>query len=127
MSEKKPQILSANLVVRKGVLSFRNPKEKARFEKFQSELAEGQSVQMMYTASEESGRLDMIAKIHAALRTLANDIGNSEDEMKKVVKRHGNYIVNGELESLADMSLQRLQSFFKTLCEVGEGCGSNLR
>ena len=95
------------------------------------ELPEGTKVEIFVSVSGEDGTNAQLAKVHAMIRQLANDIGYTFSEMKLQVKRKtGLCFVRDKQEyckSFKDCSKQELNLVIQSLIEMGDFTGLNLR
>jgi hypothetical protein len=101
------------------------------YENWIKELPEETKIEIFASISTEDGTAAQIAKIHAMIRELANDIGYSFGEMKLQVKRKAGLCINkGGSEyckSFAKCSKQELNLVIQELIEIGDFSGINLR
>jgi len=101
------------------------------YDSWVKELPEGTKIEIFASISSENGTAAQIAKIHAMIRELANDIGYSFGEMKLQVKRKAGLCINkGGSEyckSFAKCSKQELNLVIQELIEMGDFTGINLR
>ena len=95
------------------------------------ELPEGTKIEIFASISGEDGTNAQLAKIHAMIRELANEIGNTFEEMKTETKRRaGLCFVRDKQEyckSFKDCSKQELNLVIQALIEMGDFTGVNLR
>ena len=95
------------------------------------ELPEGTKIEIFASIAGEDGTNAQLAKIHAMIRELANDIGHTFQELKLEAKRKtGLCFVKDKQEyckSFKDCSKQELNLVIQTLIEIGDFTGMNLR
>ena len=95
------------------------------------ELPEGTKVEIFVSVSGEDGTNAQLAKIHAMIRELANEIGHTFQELKLEAKRKtGLCFVKDKQEyckSFKDCSKQELNLVIQSLIEIGDFTGVNLR
>ena len=95
------------------------------------ELPEGTKIEIFASVSGEDGTNAQLAKIHAMIRELANDIGHTFQEIKLEAKRKtGLCFVKDKQEyckSFKDCSKQELNLVIQSLIEMGDFTGVNLR
>tara|TARA_R110002020_G_scaffold29814_13_gene94227 strand:+ start:1821 stop:2204 length:384 start_codon:yes stop_codon:yes gene_type:complete len=95
------------------------------------ELPEGTKIEIFASVSSEDGTNAQLAKVHAMIRQLSNDIGYTFSEMKLQVKRKtGLCFVRDKQEyckSFKDCSKSELNLVIQELIEMGDFSGSNLR
>jgi hypothetical protein len=95
------------------------------------ELPEGTKVEIFVSVSGEDGTNAQLAKIHAMIRELANDIGHTFQELKLEAKRKTGlcFVRDGQeyCKSFKDCSKQELNLVIQSLIEMGDFTGLNLR
>lgn len=101
------------------------------YKKWIEELPEGTKVEIFASISSEDGSNAQIAKVHAMIRQLANDLGYTFSEMKLQAKRKTGlcWVNNGQeyCKSFKDCSKSELNLVIQALIEMGDFAGSNLR
>lgn len=101
------------------------------YESWIKELPEGTKVEIFVSVAGEDGTNAQLAKIHAMIRELANEIGHTFQELKLEVKRKtGLCFVKDKQEyckSFKDCSKQELNLVIQSLIEIGDFTGVNLR
>ena len=101
------------------------------YESWIKELPEGTKVEIFVSVAGEDGTNAQLAKIHAMIRELANEIGHTFQELKLEVKRKtGLCFVKDKQEyckSFKDCSKQELNLVIQSLIEMGDFTGVNLR
>lgn len=95
------------------------------------ELPEGTKVEIFVSVSGEDGTNAQLAKIHAMIRELANEIGHTFQELKLEAKRKTGlcFVRDGQeyCKSFKDCSKQELNLVIQSLIEMGDFTGLNLR
>ena len=95
------------------------------------ELPEGTKVEIFVSVSGEDGTNAQLAKIHAMIRELANEIGHTFQELKLEAKRKTGLCFNKDgqeyCKSFKDCSKQELNLVIQALIEMGDFTGINLR
>ena len=95
------------------------------------ELPEGTKVEIFVSVSGEDGTNAQLAKVHAMIREVANEIGHTFQEMKLEVKRKTGlcFVKDGQeyCKSFKDCSKQELNLVIQSLIEMGDFVGVNLR
>ena len=101
------------------------------YENWIKELPEGTKVEIFVSVSGEDGTNAQLAKIHAMIRELANEVGHTFAELKLEAKRKtGLCFVRDKQEyckSFKDCSKQELNLAIQSLIEIGDFTGVNLR
>ena len=123
--------LFANLTKRDGKLEYNIKAQEAIYNKFVDELPEGAKVEIFVSIAGEDGTNAQLAKVHAMIRELANEVGHTFQEMKLEAKRKaGLCFVRDKQEyckSFKDCSKQELNLVIQALIEIGDFTGVNLR
>ena len=101
------------------------------YKKWIDELPEGTKIEIFASVSGENGTNAQLAKIHAMIRELANEVGHTFAELKLEAKRKtGLCFVRDKQEyckSFKDCSKQELNLVIQSLIEMGDFTGVNLR
>ena len=101
------------------------------YDSWVKELPEGTKVEIFVSISGEDGTNAQLAKIHAMIRELANEVGHTFAELKLEAKRKtGLCFVRDKQEyckSFKDCSKQELNLVIQSLIEMGDFTGTNLR
>jgi hypothetical protein len=106
-----------------------------RFSKLMENLVPGQTVDVYYDAGKDDGTLAQLAKIHACIRQLAIDNGDSFEDIKFEVKRLSGLCITKEInganymicKSLGKCSVEELNLVIETIIKIGDTSGVNLR
>jgi len=132
-NQEQDNIVSVKLVKRHGKLIYLNKGMEAIHKEFINSMAEGQVVEVFFEAYKDDGTKLQLAKIHACIRKLANEIGFTFEEMKLEIKRrsglaHGDLSSsNGYVKSFGDCSLEELSLVIQTIIEAGDFVNINFR
>jgi len=98
-----------------------------KYFEFRKELVEGEEIELFITKieNENDATLGQIAKIHAMIRDLARETGNTFDEMKLTVKEKAGLInpASKESKSFAKCSKQEISDAIQTCIEIGNFIG----
>ena len=86
------------------------------------ELPEGTKIEVFANTIGMKGSNAQLAKIHAMLRQLANDIGEDPITLKDHVKNQA--MID---KSFADCDIEELNSVIQTILTLGDWNGCNLR
>lgn len=133
MRHRKRNILSAELIKRKGKMVHLKPATRMLYRKFIEELPEGQRASILVEAHEGSGRVAQLGKIHACIREIAISTGSSFRESRQEVKiQSGLYAedeVSGEVyeKSFGACSADELGLVIEAIVEIGDFVGINFR
>ena len=96
--------------------------KKQLFKEFVKELPEGTKMDVFMDVSSSKGSKAQLAKIHAMIRQLADDIGEDVISLKAQVKEKS--MIN---KSFADCDKHELSSVIQAIYTMGDFLGSNLR
>lgn len=120
-----------NLTVKDGELSYPLKAQETRVKNFLKNVPDGAHVEMFISVSTEKGTHAQLARVHAMIRELANEIGYTFDEMKLQVKRKAGlcFIKDGSeyCKSLAKCDKEELSLAIQACIEIGDFSGMNLR
>ena len=101
------------------------------YKKWIEELPEDPRVEIFVSVSSDDGTSAQIAKVHAMIREIANNIGYTFSEMKLQAKRKAGLCFNKNgseyCKSFGDCSKQELNLVIQELIEIGDFSGINLR
>ena len=122
-------MFTVKLVKRGGKLIYPDDKSKLNFQIFVDKLADGQQVEVFMGLASDNGSLAQIAKVHACIRTLAQESGYTFDEMKRIIKTHSGLCYDaGDAEvckSFADCSKSELALAIESCVEIGKDFNIN--
>ena len=101
------------------------------YDNWVKELPEGTKVEIFVSIAGEDGTNAQLAKVHAMIRELANEVGHTFNEIKLEAKRNtGLCFVRDKQEyckSFKDCSKQELNLVIQSLIEMGDFANTNLR
>ena len=123
--------ISMTLTVKNGEMIYPVKALETRFKEFLKNLPDNSKIEVFVSAGTDKGTLSQIAKIHAMIRELANELGYTFEEMKLQTKRQSGLCIvkNNEeyCKSFADCDKQELSAVIQTLFEIGDFANVNLR
>lgn len=126
-------IITVKLIKKNGKLIYLNKGMQGIHREFIKNLGEGQVVEVFFESYKDDGTNLQLAKIHACIRKLAEEIGFTFEEMKKEIKRRSGLAYgdlstsNGYVKSFADCSLEELSLVIQTIIEAGDFVNINFR
>lgn len=132
MSEQD-NILSVKLVKNKGKLIHQNKGELALYNEFVKSMEEGQLVEVFFESFKDNGTNLQLAKIHACIRKLAQEIGYTFEEMKLEIKKRSGLAIRdlnsseGYVKSFGLCSIEELGLVIETIIEIGDTVNINFR
>jgi len=121
------QNISVRFAKHGGELKPLTVQDGAKYFEFRKELAEGEEIELFITKieNENDATAGQIAKIHAMIRDLARETGNTFDEMKVTVKEKAGLInpASKECVSFAKCNKKELSDAIQTCIEIGNFIG----
>ena len=121
----------AKAIVKDGKLSWPVKVQETRLNTFYSKLPDGTKVEMFISVSTGKGSNAQLARLHAMIREIANDIGYTFIEMKMIIKRHtGLCFIRDNKEyckSFADCDSDELNLAIQECVRLGDEQGIQLR
>jgi hypothetical protein len=128
----KDNIVTVQVTKRNGKLIYRNKAMETLHREFINNLEENQTVEIFFEALNDDGTYMQLSKIHPCIRKLANEMGHTFEDMKKVIKERAGLTVGditdgGHIKSFADCSAEELSGVIQTIIEAGDFVGINFR
>ena len=132
MNSQKHNISSVKLIKKNGKLVARDRGQQALYDEFVKGMQENQVVEVFLESYKDDGTNLQLAKIHACIKELANEIGYQFEEMKKEVKRRsglviGDLLQDGSVKSFGDCSKEELGLVIETIIKIGDTVNINFR
>ena len=91
-------------------------------------LPDGAEIEIFISTVSAKASKAQIAKVHANIRQLSNELGYTIDEVKDLVKKKAHLINDeGKLKSFADCTRDELSRAIEETISMGDFTGSNLR
>jgi hypothetical protein len=119
------------LSVKDGELSFPMKAQETKLNTFLKNLPDDAKLEMFIGITTDKGSNPQLARIHAMIRQLANDIGYTFEEVKLQVKRKaGLCFTRNKVEyckSFADCDKDDLNLAIQACIEIGDFSGVQLR
>ncbi len=119
------------LSVKDGELDFPAKINKTRLNTFLKSLPNGARLEMFISASDDNGTNAQLARLHAMIREIANDLGYTFQEIKLMVKREtGLCFMKNKTEyckSFADCDKNELNLCIQECVRLGDFNGIQLR
>ena len=117
--------------VKDGKLDFPIKANKTRVKSFLSNLKDGTKLEIFISASDSKGSNAQLARLHAMIREIANDLGYTFEEVKLIVKRGvGLCFMRDKQEyckSFADCDAAELNLAIQECIRLGDEAGIQLR
>jgi hypothetical protein len=109
-------MFSGKFVKKNGKLVFDNPQDKLAYEIFLDKIPEGQKVEMYLDLASGDKSTAQLAKVHACIRELAKEAGNTFEEMKNIIKEEAGL----KDKSFADCSKHELMLAIEACIDLGK-------
>jgi hypothetical protein len=116
------KIFNTTLIKRDGKLEHTIQAKEEILNDLIKDLPEGTKVEVFANTVGMKGSNAQLAKIHAMLRQLANDIGEDAASLKQQIKEEAMIT-----KSFADCDTDELNDVIQTILKIGDWSGSNLR
>lgn len=117
--------------IKDGKLTYPIQASETRVKKFLASLPDDAKIELFISVTTGHGSAAQLAKIHAMIRDLANELGYTFEEMKLQTKRKtGLCFTQDKLDyckSFADCDVSELNLVIQTLIEIGDFSNLNLR
>ena len=115
-----------------GELHYPIKAQGTRYKNFLKKIPEGANIEIFVSISTETkGSNAQLARIHAMIRELANDIGYTFEEVKLMVKRNTGLCFNKDnqeyCKSFADCDKTELNLVIQECIRLGDFNGTQLR
>ena len=128
---KSYNIFSCELVKKDGKVIHKDATEKKLYQEFKNSIEEGQKVTMFIEAHNDDGFFSQLAKIHACIREISSEMGQSFQDSKKMIKEmSGLYFEVGNTfyeKSFGNCSVAELTLAIQAIIEAGDAIGINFR
>lgn len=115
---------TSRFVKKDGKLYNVSSKDNATYDLFVKSLEEGSVVEMYMSIEKDDGSLAQLAKLHVMIKTLANHIGETVEDMKIMVKDKAGLVVRQDdafiIKSFSKCSKDELSLAIQAAKEIGE-------
>ena len=109
--------------------------DEVRYKEFVKVLDQGIVLDIFMEINSGDGTLSQLAKVHKCIRVIANQSGNSFDDIKMVIKDHAGLVVRRSVlnkeymdwKSFGDCSRDDLNLAIQACIELGDTMTLNLR
>ena len=109
-------MFSGKFIKKNGKLIYDSPKDKTSYDIFINKIPEGQKVEMYIDLTDIDKSKAQLAKVHACIRELAKESGNTFDDMKNIIKKEAGF----EDKSFADCSKDELMFAIEACIDLGK-------
>jgi hypothetical protein len=117
--------------VKNGALEFPMKAIANKYQKFLSDLPEGSKLEVFISVSGDKGSNPQLARLHAMIREIAQEIGYTFEEAKLVVKRKAGLCFTKNKEeyckSFGQCDKDELNLAIQACIEIGDFSGMQLR
>lgn len=132
MEEQKKGMFTGLLMKKDGKLVHVSNSGKEMYKNFVDMMQEGQTANMFMDLNEDNGTLPQIAKIHACIREISLETGNSADKIKKLIKDKCGLVEyendqEKKYKSFAVCSKQELELAINEIVSLGDFLQLNFR
>lgn len=117
---QKDNILIVKMIKKDGQLVAADEGQLFMYNAFVSTMEEGQQASVFLDAFSETGTNAQKAKIHACIRKLSQETGESFEMMKLVIKKKAGLINGEDVKSFGDCSVEELALVIEALNEAGK-------
>ena len=125
--KQKKAVLNIKLTKENGKLIHKDASDASLYKIFMESLEEGQSVDVFFDAHVDSGTYAQISKLKVPIRELANESGDSFEEMQNIVKAQAGLCWEDHCKSFGDCSIEELNLAIQAAIEIGDYLNLNLR
>ena len=108
-------MFSGKFIKKNGKLIYDSPKDKTSYDIFINKIPEGQKVEMYIDLTDIDKSKAQLAKVHACIRELAKESGNTFDDMKNIIKDESGL----KDKSFADCSKTELMLAIEACIDIG--------
>jgi hypothetical protein len=125
--KQKKGVLNIKLTKENGRLIHKDASDASLYKIFMEALEEGQTVDVFFDAHVDNGTYAQISKLKVSIRELANESGDSFEEMQNIVKEKAGLCWEGHCKSFGDCSIEELNLAIQAAVEIGDYLNLNLR
>ncbi len=118
---QKDNVFTGTMIKKNGKLVYSNVGHKAVFLKFVESLEEDQELTVFMESNKDDGTNLQLAKIHVYIRKLADEAGNTFEEMKLEIKKRAGLSYAYRQKSFSQCSKEELSlvlEVIKEICEI---------
>jgi len=125
--KQKKGVLNIKLTKENGRLIHKDASDASLYKIFMEALEEGQTVDVFFDAHVDNGTYAQISKLKVSIRKLANESGDSFEEMQNIVKEKAGLCWENHCKSFGDCSIEELNLAIQAAVEIGDYLNLNLR
>jgi hypothetical protein len=135
MSRQKKYIFHGKMKKLGDTLAWTKDSDKEKYKELMNNLEEGQFIDVFFDANVDDGTLAQLAKIHACIKEIAVDTGESFEKIKLQLKKNAGLCVKVNIEgevyldckSFSVCSKEELALVLNEIVEIGDTLGINFR
>lgn len=121
-------MFTTKLIKKNGKLEYLDLKDKTKYKLFLEKVSENGVVEVFFNIESKKASVAQISKVHACIRQIAGELGNSFDEMKHIIKmKAGLLYLDGNdnviEKSFSDCSKEELNSAIQACEELAQNQG----
>jgi len=122
--------LTVRLVKRGDKLAYRLGAEEDLYNAYVANLPEGTKVDVFISADSDNGSLSQLAKLHANIREISNSTGETQEDIKLLLKKRIGMVITTEdeyyIKSFGDCSKEELSRAIQESLVLGDSLGISL-
>jgi len=123
--------LFVQATIKEGKLHFPVKAFETKYNKFISEQPDGARIELFIGVQDGKGSNPQLARVHAMIREIANEVGHTFEEMKLQVKRKAGLCFNKNgvefCKSFGKCDKEELNLAIQACLEIGDFSGMQLR
>jgi hypothetical protein len=123
--------LFVQATIKEGKLHFPVKAFETKYNKFISEQPDGVRIELFIGVQDGKGSNPQLARVHAMIREIANEVGHTFEEMKLQVKRKAGLCFNKNgvefCKSFGKCDKEELNLAIQACLEIGDFSGMQLR
>ena len=114
------------MVKREGILINSKALDKIKLDTLLNQMKEGDQVEVTYELPHEKASNGQKAKVKICIRKLAEETGNTVEEMETLVKQKAGLVMGRELMSFGDCTKEEVSRAIQVCIELGDVLSVNL-
>ncbi len=114
------------VTLRDGKLINTGVYDKVKFDAFLKTLKDGEQVEVTYEKIHRDASYKQLARLHASIRAIADETGDSFEAVKKTIKERCGFTTGDKVRSFGDCSKEEIAKAIQECITVGDLMGVNL-
>jgi len=99
-------MLIVKLTKKNGKLEYLDPKDKIKYNLLLEKIPEDGIVEVLFTLQHNKASLAQISKVHACIRQIANELGNTFDDIKHIIKIKSGLLIEDDKGHIVEKSFK---------------------